>query len=61
MLHNKDTTMNSFERIVLAIMAYSTACTALIIHLMFKLHKADQGIDKVINNYVDRKITEELE
>jgi len=53
--------MNSFERIVLAIMAYSTACTALIIHLMFKLHKADQGIDKVINNYVDRKITEELE
>ena len=53
--------MQPFEQIVLAIMAYSIGCTALIIHLMYKLHKADQGIDKVIKNYIDDSIQRELE
>ena len=53
--------MNSFEQIVLAIIGYSIGCTALIIHLIYKLHKADQGIDKVIKNYIDQSITQDLE
>ena len=53
--------MQPFEQIVLAIIAYSIGCTALIIHLIYKLHKADQGINKVIKNYIDRSITKDLE
>jgi uncharacterized protein YoxC len=53
--------MNSFEQIVLAIIAYSIGCTALIIHLIYKLHKADKNIDKVIENYIDRSIARDLE
>jgi hypothetical protein len=52
--------MQPFQQVLIAIIGYSIGCTALIIHLMFKLHKADQGIDKVIKNYVDRSITQDL-